>query len=174
MSSPNHPEKIKWRKNLIHISIKAWSILLLMIGESAYAGIDGFTRLDQINGWEIERKIDSETQKIVCRASIPNYYAWFGGKIRISKSGELVIPEEFSEEPLPLKTTINEVKKALKACEAGLIYKIYAPNEAVSEEVIPLSPKPSELSQLSEPNSQLQGESGEKGGSYQHQHWSLN
>ena len=146
MISANHPEKLKWRKNLIHISIKAWSIFLLMIGESVYAGIDKFTRLDQINGWEIERKIDSETQRIVCRASIPNYYAWFGGKIRISKNGELLIPEEFSEEPLPLETTINEVKKALKACEAGLIYKIYAPIEEFREELTPLSSKPSELS----------------------------
>ena len=99
-------------------------ICLVTVTSQAAAGIDKFTALDRIKGWEIERRIDSETQNIRCRASIPNHYAWFGGKIRLSRSGALIVPDEFSNKTLPDEKVINRIKEALQECESGLIYKI--------------------------------------------------
>ncbi len=98
---------------------------MFLVGKSTKAGIDQFTKLDKIENWEIERRIDSETQAVRCRASIPNHYSWFGGRIRIKGNGELIVPDEFSKQNLIKKDTLENVRKALKICKKGLIYKIY-------------------------------------------------
>ena len=97
----------------------------LLFGKSTRAGIDKFTKLDVIKSWEIERRIDSETQEVRCRASIPNHYAWFGGRVRMKDDGKLIIPDEFSSEKLPNEETVDLVRKALKVCKRGVIYKIH-------------------------------------------------
>ncbi len=104
-------------------------IVLFLLGNSANSGIDKFTRLDIIENWEIERRIDSETQGIRCRASIPNNYAWFGGKIRLNPKGKLIIPDEQSQQELPNKETITKITNAIKTCENGLIYKLNQQNK---------------------------------------------
>ncbi len=104
--------------------LKACLLTLSLIANSTKAGIDKFTRLDRINGWDIERRIDSDTQEIRCRASIPNHYAWFGGKVRINNQGVFHVPEGVSKDDIPDKAAIREIIEAIKTCKKGLIYKI--------------------------------------------------
>ncbi|WP_320674872.1 hypothetical protein [Prochlorococcus sp. MIT 1341] len=99
-------------------------LIFYLLGASTKAGIDKFTTLDKVGRWEIERKIDSKTQEPRCRAFIPNHYAWFGGRIRLNKKGEVIIPKELTKTYLLNQETIKEVKKSLQSCEKGLIYKI--------------------------------------------------
>ncbi len=89
----------------------------------ARSGLDEFTVLDKIEEWIIERKIDSETQKQYCRASIPNFYSWFGDRIRLNPNGETIIPTEFIQSPYPKTTVLNKVREALKLCRSSLIYQ---------------------------------------------------
>ena len=87
-----------------------------------HAGLDKFTYLDQINSWTIERRIDSDTKKISCRAFIPGNGTWFSTRIRVNKNGELVIPDDLSSTELINNEVFEKVNSALKACRSSVIY----------------------------------------------------
>ncbi len=104
--------------------LTALLIYLLIVSKSAKAGIDNFTKIDKIDSWIIERRIDSKNQNISCRASIPSYYSWFGGRVRLNQKGDLILPDEYSKTDVPSEDLLDKVKAAIRKCEAGLIYQI--------------------------------------------------
>ncbi len=86
------------------------------------AGLDKFTVLDRYKNWIIERRVSSKDTSIRCRASIPNYYSWFGGRIHLDNNGELVIPGELVVKEIPNKFVLNNVREILTTCRKDLIY----------------------------------------------------
>ena len=99
------------------------SCLLLTISSSPLkAGLDEFSFLEQIDDWIIERKVDSKTQVVSCRASIKGYATWFSGRIHLNKDGKLVVPKEYISFKHPPLSKINEIKNTLIKCRSSLIY----------------------------------------------------
>ncbi len=88
----------------------------------AKAGIDEFTKIDQVNDWTIERKIDPSLEKITCRASIYKYGTWFGARIRLDINDDLIVPTEYIDQELPDNSTLEIVKRSLKLCRRGFSY----------------------------------------------------
>ena len=97
-------------------------LVCLSFSVESHAGLDGFTYLDQIDAWQIERKVDSKTHKIICRASIPGYGAWFSQRIRLDQNDQLIIPSDISKFYSQKEISLIKVKRALKTCRAGMIY----------------------------------------------------
>ena len=97
-------------------------VSILIFPTSLEAGLDRFSQLDQIDDWIIERRVDSSTNDVSCRASKSGYGTWFGARVRLDKNDELLIPQAFLGSQPTSPSTITKVKGALKSCRAGLIY----------------------------------------------------
>ena len=97
-------------------------VSLLPFCQGVHAGLDKFTYLDKIKDWTIERKIDPVKTTASCRASIIKHGSWFGSRIRLDRNDQLLYPTEALKKIVPSISTIERVKRALKACRAGLIY----------------------------------------------------
>ena len=69
--------------------MKCIVLLLSLIGTSALA--QNFQTIDRVDGWLIERKLDSE-QNHVCRASVVGGGSWFSARVRLNRNDELVVP----------------------------------------------------------------------------------
>ena len=91
-------------------------LLLSLYGTSALA--QSFQILDRVDGWEIERKLDSE-QNQVCRASFPGGGSWFAARVRLDLNNDLVVPEGL--EP-PYNSSLDSVREALRLCRSSLLY----------------------------------------------------
>ena len=91
-------------------------LLLSLYGTSAPA--QSFQILDRVDGWEIERKLDSE-QNHVCRASFPGGGSWFAARVRLDLNNHLVVPEGL--EP-PNNASLDSVREALRLCRSSLLY----------------------------------------------------
>ena len=85
---------------------------------SAAMAADGYQPIDRIDGWLVERRLDSD-QTPVCRASIPEGGTWFSARVRINVRDVLVVPEGFSS---PDASTVEMVRSALKRCRESLLY----------------------------------------------------
>ncbi len=96
----------------------------LLLSSRAFAGLDKFSRIDKIENWIIERKIDSGDQQIKCRAYIPSYYSWFGGRTRLNSNGDLFISNKDAETKTPDQKIVNKVRKAIEVCNSSLIYNL--------------------------------------------------
>ena len=104
--------------------IQIYAIISLFLFQTrANAGLDQFTTLDKYQDWIIERKINSSDTSIECRASIPNYYMWFGGRIHLDKEGELVIPNKVEITKVPKIKSILKARELVRKCHQGLIYE---------------------------------------------------
>tara|TARA_Y100001968_G_scaffold333229_1_gene394842 strand:+ start:6442 stop:6783 length:342 start_codon:yes stop_codon:yes gene_type:complete len=88
----------------------------------AYSGMDEFTPLDQINTWLIERKIESITNKVYCRASVPLSGTWFSSRIRLNPDDELILSPGSRRSDLIEEEVVRKVKSALLECRSSLIY----------------------------------------------------
>ncbi len=86
------------------------------------AGLDFFSRLDVIDGWIIERRVDSKTNEIRCRASVLRDGNWFSNRRRLDENNLLVIPDHYLNQNPINYLTINKIKLALKNCRSNLIY----------------------------------------------------
>ena len=91
-------------------------LLLSLIGTAALA--QRFQILDRVDGWVIERKLDSE-QNQVCRASVPGGGSWFSGRVHLDPNDALVVPEGLIA---PNKASLNSARKALRLCRSSLLY----------------------------------------------------
>ncbi len=87
-----------------------------------FAGLDKYTELDNFDNWLIERKFDSERNKIFCRASMPKYGSWFGSRVRLDEDDKVFIPEELAIFKLPNAFPLEKLQKSLMACRESLIY----------------------------------------------------
>ena len=83
------------------------------------AGLETFTKLDQVGSWVIERKI-SASGTPQCRALIPSGGAWFGANIHLSSVGQLVIPEGLTYAGSPQDMVV--VLEALQRCRDDILY----------------------------------------------------
>ena len=86
------------------------------------AGLDRFSYLDRVEDWIIERKIDSLSKEVFCRASVSKYGGWFDTRIRLDKNDKLVFPYNFSKKLFPKNSTIKSVRRSLEICRSSLIY----------------------------------------------------
>ena len=90
---------------------------------SVSAGLDDFTNLIFIDEWLIERKVNSTTDEIKCRASIPVHSSWFGARVRLSPTNELIRPNWISVKgDLLIDSKLNKVKEVLRACRLGPLF----------------------------------------------------
>ena len=94
----------------------------LCVPNVVFAGIDKFSYLDKIGDWTIERKINSLDQSVFCRASVNSNGTWFGSRIRLNESDELIFPKDMLGEDLLFDKRLDSVKIALKLCRESLIY----------------------------------------------------
>ena len=91
-------------------------LLLSLIGTSALA--QRFQVLDRVDGWVIERKLDSE-QNQVCRASVPGGGSWFSARVHLDLNDALVVPEGLIA---PNKLSLDSAREALRLCRSSLLY----------------------------------------------------
>ena len=94
------------------------SILLFfaLIGTSALA--QNFQTIDRIDGWLIERKLDSE-QNHVCRASVVGGGSWFSARVRLDRNDALVVPDGLTS---PNEESLASAREALRLCRSSLLY----------------------------------------------------
>ena len=98
--------------------------LLFNLPKQVKAGLDSFSELDWIDGWLIERNVDSKTKGTRCRASLSSTGVWFSERIRINpkNENELIIPlihfPKQSKNKFPLET----LRESLSRCKTDLIY----------------------------------------------------
>jgi hypothetical protein len=94
------------------------SILLFfaLIGTSALA--QNFQTIDRIDGWLIERKLDSE-QNHVCRASVVGGGSWFSARVRLDRNDVLVVPNGLTS---PSEASLASAREALRLCRSSLLY----------------------------------------------------
>ena len=97
-------------------------LTLFAISQEAIAGLDRFSNLDEIGDWVIERKIDSLSKDVFCRASVAKYGDWFDKRIRLNENNELIFPSEPPKHLIPKDSTVQNVRRALEICRSGLIY----------------------------------------------------
>ena len=100
-----------------------FSILFITSFTPVNAGLDDFTNLIFVDNWLIERKIDSSTSEIKCRASIPSHANWFGARVRLGPTNELITPNWISlEGDLLLESKLDKIIELLRDCRAGLLF----------------------------------------------------
>ena len=88
-----------------------------------YAGLDDFTNLIFVDDWLIERRVDSLTGEIKCRASIPFHANWFGARVRLSPKNELITPPWISVKgDLLLDSKLKKIKDVLRDCSSGPLF----------------------------------------------------
>ena len=97
-------------------------IFYFLIPIEVLGGLDEFTYLDQISGWTIERKINSLTNDVLCRASVYTSGDWFSSRTRLDKYDQLIIIDGFSNFNLTNDSILNQIKDKLKTCRLGMIY----------------------------------------------------
>ena len=98
-------------------------LLFSLTGTPFYAAINKFTYLDSVNGWTIERKIDSLTNQVFCRASIFEDGNWFADRVRLGINNEVIIPNRLKDNSeLYLAMNTSQVKDALERCNSGVLY----------------------------------------------------
>ena len=96
--------------------MKRLLLLLSLMGTSALA--QGFQTIDRVDGWLIERKMDSE-QNHVCRASLPGGGSWFSARVRLDSNDAIVIPKGLTK---PSKASADSAREALRLCRSSLLY----------------------------------------------------
>ena len=100
-----------------------FSVLLIAIFTPASAGLDRFTNLIFFDEWLIERKINSSTNEIKCRASIPSHANWFGARVRLGPTNELITPTWISVDSDFLHDSkLNKIVELLRDCRAGPLF----------------------------------------------------
>ena len=95
-------------------------VLVLSISPNAARAQYSFQKLDVVEGWLIERRID-EIQHLSCRASIETGGTWFAARIHLDGSGEVIVPEgvpaqNFTDEQL------LAIRLAVSRCEESILY----------------------------------------------------
>ena len=91
-------------------------LLLSLIGTSALA--QNFQTIDRVDGWLIERKLDSE-QNHVCRASVVGGGSWFSARVHLNHNDALVVPNGLTS---PNEASVASAREALRLCRSSLLY----------------------------------------------------
>ena len=96
--------------------MKSILLFLALIGTSALA--QNFQTIDRIDGWLIERKLDSQ-QNHVCRASVVGGGSWFSARVRLDRNDALVVPNGLTS---PNEESLASAREALRLCRSSLLY----------------------------------------------------
>ena len=96
--------------------MKSILLFLALIGTSALA--QNFQTIDRIDGWLIERKLDSE-QNHVCRVSVVGGGSWFSARVRLDRNDALVVPYGLTS---PNEESLASAREALRLCRSSLLY----------------------------------------------------
>ena len=96
--------------------MKCLLLLLSLMGTSALA--QSFQTIDRVDGWLIERKMDSK-QNHVCRASLPGGGSWFSARVRLDLNDALVVPQGLIT---PNKASVDSAREAVRLCRSSLLY----------------------------------------------------
>ena len=96
--------------------MKRLLLLLSLMGTSALA--QSFQTIDRVDGWLIERKMDSK-QNHICRASLPGGGSWFSARVRLVLNYDLVVPQGLIT---PNKVSVDSARKAVRLCRSSLLY----------------------------------------------------
>ena len=96
--------------------MKSIFLLISLIGVSALA--QNFQTIDRVDGWLIERKLDSE-QNHVCRASVVGGGSWFSARVRLDRNDALVVPSGLTS---PNEASLASAREALRLCRSSLLY----------------------------------------------------
>ena len=96
--------------------MKSIFLFLVLIGTSAFA--QNFQTIDRIDGWLIERKLDSD-QNHVCRASVVGGGSWFSARVRLDRNDALVVPNGLTS---PNEESLASAREALRLCRSSLLY----------------------------------------------------
>ena len=96
--------------------MKRLLLLLSLVGTSALA--QSFQTIDRVDGWLIERKMDSK-QNQVCRVSLPGGGSWFSARVRLDLNDDLVVPQGLI---MPNKASVDSARKAVRLCRSSLLY----------------------------------------------------
>ncbi len=71
----------------------------------------------------IERRVDSLTSELRCRASIKGVYTWFGARVHLDNGGNIIIPKDINISDVLIKeSTISKVRLAITNCKENIIY----------------------------------------------------
>ncbi|WP_269625124.1 hypothetical protein [Prochlorococcus marinus] len=98
-------------------------ILLTFSFTSVNAGLNSFTNLIFVEDWLIERKVDLTINETKCRASIPSHANWFGARIRLGPSNELIKPIWISVKADQVADSkLTKIKELLDDCRSGLLF----------------------------------------------------
>ena len=90
---------------------------------SVNAGLNSFTNLIFVEDWLIERKVDLINNEIKCRASIPSHANWFGARVRLGPSNELIKPIWISvKADQIIDSKLIKIKEILDNCRSGLLF----------------------------------------------------
>ena len=94
-------------------------VMLVMLTDPSWAGLDHYTELDRVNGWLIERKQGADGA-LSCRAYLPSGASWFSSNIHLDVSGELVVPagRRFEGDQQELEA----VREAIDRCSRDFLY----------------------------------------------------
>ena len=99
------------------------TLFIFFITTSVNAGLNKFTNLIFVEDWLIERKVDLSINETQCRASIPSHANWFGARVRLGPSNELIRPTW-----IPVKadqvidSKLNKIKEFLDDCRSGVLF----------------------------------------------------
>lgn len=110
------------RRHCLRAYLRCLSLFTLIgtceLSISSKAAFQGFTDLDQVGEWRIERKITADGE-ITCRAYLPSGGTWFSANIHLNQSDQIVIPGgmRFDE-----TTALEKLIRKLKACREDLLY----------------------------------------------------
>ena len=98
------------------------SLFSIFIGSTSLnAGLNKYTHWKVINGWLIERNINSADYSIRCRASKIDNYAWFGGRIHLDENDKIVIPNKSNTQTKIKSSDLQQIKAYLSLCRSDLI-----------------------------------------------------
>ena len=76
-----------------------------------------------VEDWLIERKVDLTLNETTCRASIPSHANWFGARVRLGPSNELIKPIWISINPdQVLNSKLAKIRALLDDCRSGLLF----------------------------------------------------
>tara|TARA_B100000945_G_scaffold272320_1_gene234744 strand:+ start:118 stop:423 length:306 start_codon:yes stop_codon:yes gene_type:complete len=90
---------------------------------SVNAGLNSFTNLIFVEEWLIERKVDLMNNETKCRASIPSHANWFGARVRLGPSNELIKPTWISvKSDQVIDSKLNKIKELLDDCRSGVLF----------------------------------------------------
>ena len=95
-------------------------VLLLSISPSTARAQYSFQKLDVVEGWLIERRVD-ENQHLSCRASIKTGGTWFAARIHLDGSGEVILPEGIPDQNFTDEQLLA-VRLAVSRCEESILY----------------------------------------------------